>query len=1107
MTTSNDPSVFFVDATTIGIRFETGRVTNEGTVQDYVRQAGDTVDSGGWVYRDNKPIGRLIGTDDTHIHLLDSFEDTGESAAFAPINPGADGSNRTAAIDLESNIRIVHSDGSSDAPDAIYRKSKVLDSAQVDVWGFKFVTEHTVYLKLDEPLTVGESFTIDFSIAGIADRTATFDPNTVRSDAVHVSQIGFDVDDTIKVGYLSQWLGLDAGRASDDPDRIGAAQYEVGTAFHIVDQVTGRSVHDGQIALSKAADTPSNFWLNYSQTDVYKIDFSAVDTAGSYKIVVDGVGTSYEFTIGESNWDDAYYTTARGLYHQRSGIALEEPYTDWERPSNFTESDGITVYQSTATWIDESLNPNNGGQDRFALLVAGDTGEVVANAWGGWHDAGDWDRNTNHLDSVEDLLLLVETQSDFAAGTDLNLPESGNTLPDTLDEALWGLDFFQRLQKPDGGVPGGIESSSHPETLGASWLESETVYLYAPDALTSYKYAARAAWAAELVRPHDAERAQGYLDSAIRAVAWADANTPDWLVSNSEFQKEKNFAEVQLYRATGDSAWHDRYLDSTIYTEDGYYEWYEHQTDAAFVYARLDASLVDADVQARARQDVLNEADYNINEFQSRGSYGEVQNPHVGHVFGSGPANPEVAADLFTRSHVLTGDDKYLSALIHATQFALGNNSDNSSYVTGLGEEQPREILHLDAEATGTAPPPGLVLYGTVNVFNAGYQFWHGLIDPALYPNNPYEWPVHESGQGFFYSIQTAEFTVNQGTSKLALATGYIAAADPGGWTAAAAEAGLTLTGTAGNDVLTGADRADVMSGLAGNDRLTGGAGTDSLAGGLGVDRLYGGDDSDTLTGDGGRDLLHGDAGDDSLNGGLGNDILVGGDGADHLDGDLNDDRLSGDLGDDRLFGGAGNDRALGGEGADSLSGNAGDDLLYGNAGDDSLSGGLGNDVLSGGDGADRIGGDAGNDRLSGDGGNDTLSGGAGTDRLAGGAGDDRVEGGTGADRLYGGTGADVFVFRTIADSGIGAARDVITDFVSGQDRIDLSAIDAIAGGADDAFHLLGAVAFDGSQGALITGRWGNSLLLRADIDGDRVSDFDLVLSNVTQFGAGDLLA
>ena len=72
---------------------------------------------------------------------------------------------------------------------------------------------------------------------------------------------------------------------------------------------------------------------------------------------------------------------------------------------------------------------------------------------------------------------------------DLGIPKGSEDLPDIINEALWGIDFFKRMQMPDGAIRGGIESESHPKYGEASWQESWPVMAYAPDPWSSYLYA------------------------------------------------------------------------------------------------------------------------------------------------------------------------------------------------------------------------------------------------------------------------------------------------------------------------------------------------------------------------------------------------------------------------------------------------------------------------------------------------------------------------------------------------------------------------------------------------------------------------------------------
>ena len=158
--------------------------------------------------------------------------------------------------------------------------------------------------------------------------------------------------------------------------------------------------------------------------------------------------------------------TARVLYHQRSGIELEAQYTDWTRAVDFHPSQGDTVILSDWRYMD--------GGNAFTELPTYATGQT-ADYWGGWHDAGDWDRNHNHLGGASALLYVYEFNPPLFSDNELNIPESGNGIPDIIDEAAWTVDFMKRLQSPSGAVRGGLETTNHPrEGESSLWVSSQS---------------------------------------------------------------------------------------------------------------------------------------------------------------------------------------------------------------------------------------------------------------------------------------------------------------------------------------------------------------------------------------------------------------------------------------------------------------------------------------------------------------------------------------------------------------------------------------------------------------------------------------------------------
>ena len=161
-----------------------------------------------------------------------------------------------------------------------------------------------------------------------------------------------------------------------------------------------------------------------------------------------------------------------------------------------------------------------------------------------------------------------------------------------------------------------------------------------------------------------------------------------------------------------------------------------------------------------------------------------------------------------------------------------------------------------------------------------------------------------------------------------------------------------------------------------------------------------------------------------TITGTSGDDVLQADDDGDRIEGGGGDDSITGGAGWDALYGGVGNDTITGGEGQDWIEGGEGNDELDGGEGADFLGGGGGNDTLRGGAEADSLAGHEGDD---------VLYGGEGNDMLEGGAGADTISGGTGDDEMYGDAGADTFVFAP------GHGNDVVYDFTSGEDKIELS--------------------------------------------------------------------
>ena len=366
------------------------------------------------------------------------------------------------------------------------------------------------------------------------------------------------------------------------------------------------------------------------------------------------------------------------------------------------------------------------------------------------------------------------------------------------------------------------------------------------------------------------------------------------------------------------------------------------------------------------------------------------------------------------------------------------------------------------------------------------------------------------------------------------------------------------LYGGAGNDLLIGV--GDVLDGGAGNDTAsfasTFGSIIDLAVSGpqsdgtvlINIENVIGSAASDILKGDGGNNWLMGGDGADTLMGRGGDDILDGGgspaDTASYAEAHSG---VTVDLG---IAGpqntGEGFDTLIGIENltgsafADTLKGDAGDNNLTGGAGDDTLIGMGGQDQFHGGDGSDTVsyaGMTSGVtvdlntisfqfingstqqwldsiENVTGSAFADKLTGNAGANALNGGAGNDLLTGGLGHDMLTGGAGNDIFDFNSVGESPVGAGlRDIITDFQSGQDKIDLSSIDTDpTRKGDQDFRFIGTQNFDGRTGELHyqtfdqPGTANDITVISGDINGDRVADFEIELTGIIKPTSGDFL-
>lgn len=654
-------------------------------------------------------------------------------------------------------------------PSSIGRKSKGKDFTRN--WpDLPHVSEHFIYLQLPHALQNGKSYTLALDkVAQNGEQwTFVFNDKTMRSETVHVNQIGYAPASPQKFAYLSHWMG-DMGPLELD-DFIDAE-------FHLIDVATHTVAFSGAIKKRKdvqagGADcgypdhAPNG---SFTGADVWLIDFSDFTTPGEYRVAVDGIGCSYPFRIHADVYREAFYTTVRALYHQRCGVALEAPYTEYTRGRCHHPAETDTVILSTWRYMD--------GGNAFTELPRDATSEKRP-FFGGWHDAADWDKHHYHMGAARYMLMAYELKPENFSDAELNIPESGNGIPDIIDEARWCIDFYKSMQEDDGGVHGGIETFRHPANGVSCVTDTDQWYAYAPDPLASLNYAASACQLAFCLRmAGDDSQFENYINSAKKAFQWAldHSTNDDWNVQR--FRDFRHLASAWLFKVTGEKEYHDYFKsDTMIKTNSTELEvWNSHdQQWGVWTYITTDQPDIDAALKDRlekatvawAYSDHMNNADrrgYQYgNDWWLPIRWGAATRPRIFPVY---------------MAYVVTGDEKFLGYHYTTVDYILGANPLNMCWVTGLGEKSPQEIMHIDSwfYNDGEVMVPGLIPYGPYQ-YEAGTPSGPWEVTWGMKTTYPVasEWPSHELYFENRYCPPVAEFTVHQMIGPAAAAFGLL---------------------------------------------------------------------------------------------------------------------------------------------------------------------------------------------------------------------------------------------------------------------------------------------------------------------------------------------
>ena len=454
----------------------------------------------------------------------------------------------------------------------------------------------------------------------------------------------------------------------------------------------------------------------------YTGDFSSVKDAGTYYVSVEGLDNSYTFEIGDDIYKDVTKDVVRMLYMQRCGCELPESLAgDFAHPECHTAK--AKIY-GTNDYIDVS---------------------------GGWHDAGDYGRYVvPGAKTVEDLFLTYEDCAG-ADGDDYDIPESGNGIPDILDEARYELDWMLKMQASDGGVYHKVTCAAFPGTV---MPEEETDELIVcPISLTATgDFAAVMAKASVIYKDIDKDFASKCLEASKKAYAYmeknAAADTTGYInpseIATGEYPDAVNkdeflFAAVELYLATGDDAYANKIKELMNDVPEGL-GWIEMGTYAFYDYLKADKSLQKDDITKVLNEKLIQIGKSNLEMSKTDPYFSSMRT----YPWGSNMSIANTGM-LYMMIYNLTGDEEYLEYANHQLDYIFGMNPNGYSYVTCVGTRYPSHPHHRPSQAIGS-PVPGMLVGGPNSDPADPYamQVLAGKKDACCYVDNDGAYSINE---------------------------------------------------------------------------------------------------------------------------------------------------------------------------------------------------------------------------------------------------------------------------------------------------------------------------------------------------------------------------
>lgn len=455
----------------------------------------------------------------------------------------------------------------------------------------------------------------------------------------------------------------------------------IDNTFTIVD-ASGKEVYSGTLTGPVESEG--------AKEKVMQGDFSDFVTPGTYTIKVSNGDDSYSFTIGDGVYDDLLKDTLLMLTRQRCGIEVSE------------EIAGVAAHPVC--------------HNTKAVIYGTSTKKDVT---GGWHDAGDYGRYVvAGVTTVADLILTYEDYPEIWATDSLGIPESGNGVPDILDEAKYELDWLLKMQdEATGGVYHKVTCREFPGFVMPQ-EETEELVLSPISNTATGDFAAIMAKASVTYKDIDPEFSAKASAAAVKAYAYLEEhksaqsfkNPSDILTGeypDGQFKDEMYWASIELYKITGDTKYKEYFEDSlSNYILTGF-GWSSMGSYGNVAYLSLDEKDQNPELLKKLKDEIVVNADELLTNCKTDGYMVDLG---MNYCWGSNLVVCANARDMLMASQ-FANEAAYKQAAYDQISYILGQNSLSYCFVTGYGSVYAKNAHHRPSIATASVIP-GMVIGG-----------------------------------------------------------------------------------------------------------------------------------------------------------------------------------------------------------------------------------------------------------------------------------------------------------------------------------------------------------------------------------------------------------